>query len=150
MLTQKIKELEELKTRAAQLEADIEAERATELAALPGQYGYGDINEFIKALKKAFNARGSRDKTSASGGKRPRARLTPELKEQVRAAILEGKSGSAIAAEFGISPPSVQNIKKEFGLVKPHESAPAPATEAPAAPVAEAAPAAEAPAPAAS
>jgi hypothetical protein len=141
MITQKIKELEELKARAAQLEADIETERTAELAALPDQYGYSDINEFIKALKKAFDARGGSDKTSAAGGKRTRSRITPEIKEQVKAAVIEGKSGSAIAAEFGISLPSVQNIKKEFGLVKPHETAP----------VAEAsAPIAEAPDPAAS
>jgi hypothetical protein len=126
MITQKIKELEELKVRAAQLEADIETERAAELAALPGQYGYSDINEFIEALKKVFGAREGSDKPPAAGGKRTRTRITPEIKEQVRAAVIEGKSGSAIAAEFGISLPSVQNIKKEFGLVKPHETAPAP------------------------
>ncbi|MDR1011304.1 MAG: helix-turn-helix domain-containing protein [Opitutaceae bacterium] len=130
MITQKIKELEELKARAAQLEADIETERAAELAALPGQYGYSDINEFIEALRKVFDVRGSSDKTPAASGKRTRSKITPEIKEQVKAAVIEGKRGSAIAAEFGISLPSVQNIKKEFGLVKPHETAPASAAEA--------------------
>jgi hypothetical protein len=130
MITQKIKELEELKARAAQLEADIETERVAELAALPGQYGYSDINEFIEALKKVFDVCGGSNKPSAAGGKRTRSKITPEIKEQVKAAVLEGKRGSAIAAEFGISLPSVQNIKKEFGLVKPHETASAPVAEA--------------------
>jgi hypothetical protein len=130
MITQKIKELEELKARAATLEAAIETERAAELAALPGHYGYSDINKFISALKKAFGAREGGDKASAAGGKRIRSKITPEIKEQVKTAILEGKSGIAIAAGLGISLPSVQNIKKELGLVKPHKTDPSPVAEA--------------------
>ncbi|EIP97674.1 hypothetical protein OpiT1DRAFT_02121 [Opitutaceae bacterium TAV1] len=133
MVIQKIKELEELKARAAKLAATIDAERTAELAALPGKYGYSDINEFIKALKLAVGVRGARGRKAAKAakapkaaatGKRTRAKITPELKEQVKAAVLEGKSGSEIAAAFGISLPSVQNIKKEFGLVKAREAAP--------------------------
>jgi hypothetical protein len=138
MVIQKIKELEELKARAAKLAATIEAERTAELASLPGKYGYSDINEFIKALKQAIGVRGTGARRGrkpgkvarapsriAITGKRTRARITPEIKEQVKAAVLEGKSGSEIAATFGISLPSVQNIKKEFGLVKAREAAPA-------------------------
>ncbi|MDR1283615.1 MAG: helix-turn-helix domain-containing protein [Opitutaceae bacterium] len=137
MVIQKIKELEELKARAAKLAATIEAERTAELASLPGKYGYSDINEFIKALKQAIGVRGTgarrgrkpgkvaKAPKAAATGKRTRARITPEIKEQVKAAVLEGKSGSEIAAAFGISLPSVQNIKKEFGLVKAREAAPA-------------------------
>ncbi|RRK01308.1 helix-turn-helix domain-containing protein [Opitutaceae bacterium TAV4] len=132
MVIQKIKELEELKARAAKLAASIDAERTAELAALPGKYGYDDVNAFIKALKQAAGVRKSRKGSKApkaaksEGGKRTRAKITPELKEQVKAAVAEGKTGSEIAAAFGISLPSVQNIKKEFGLVKAREaSAPA-------------------------
>lgn len=135
MVIQKIKELEELKARAAKLAASIEAERTAELAALPAKYGY-DLNSFIKALKQASGVRKSRKgakaaKAPKAEGKRTRAKITPELKEQVKEAVVAGKTGAEIAAQFGISLPSVQNIKKEFGLVKAREADAAP--EAPAA-----------------
>lgn len=123
MLVQKIQELTELRLRIAKLAAGIEQERTAELAAIPGQYGYADVNDFIKALKQVVGVRGKRGKKTAKApsgkpaGKRTRARITPELKEQVKAAVLEGKSGPEIATRFGISAQSVQNIKKEFGLV---------------------------------
>jgi DNA-binding CsgD family transcriptional regulator len=39
------------------------------------------------------------------------------MREQVKKLVAEGKTGSAIAKEVGISLPSVQNIKKAAGLV---------------------------------
>jgi len=51
-------------------------------------------------------------------GTRTRAKITSETKDKVKALVKEGKTGAAIAKEVGISVPSVQNIKKELGLVK--------------------------------
>lgn len=120
MVIEKIQELSALQAKAAKLQAAIETERTAELAALPGKYGYDSVKAFIKALKAA--AGGGRRKRGAgkkaAGGKRKRAKITPELKAQVKAAVEAGKTGAAIAKELGISLPSVQNIKKEFGLVK--------------------------------
>ena len=61
---------------------------------------------------------GAARKAKGGKGRRKRAKITPELKAQVKAAVEAGKTGGAIAKELGISLPSVQNIKKEFGLVK--------------------------------
>jgi len=85
----------------------------------------------LKALKSAGSSRGASTavatrkgraaKTAAPAAPRKkgkRARITPELKDRVKAAVVAGKTGAQIASEFGISVPSVQNIKKEFGLVK--------------------------------
>jgi transposase len=47
----------------------------------------------------------------------------------VIAAVQEGKSGAEISKSLGLSLPSVQNIKKEAGLVKARAAA---APEAPA------------------
>ncbi|GAB1488649.1 hypothetical protein MASR2M8_10950 [Opitutaceae bacterium] len=120
MVIEKIQELNALQAKAAKLQAAIETERTAELAALPAKYGYDSVKAFIKALKAAVGSgrrkRGAGKK--AAGGKRKRAKITPELKAQVKAAVEAGKTGSAIAKEFGISLPSVQNIKKELGLVK--------------------------------
>lgn len=52
------------------------------------------------------------------GEKRKRSRISQEIKERVRERVYEGRTMAEIASEFGISLPAVQNIKKEFGLVK--------------------------------
>ncbi len=140
MVTDKIKELQELQAKAAELQKSIEAERTKELASLPAKYGFADVNDFVKAVKAATGTgktRGRKPKAAKAAapktGKRTRAKITDELKAQVKAAVEAGDTGAAIAERFGISVPSVQNIKKEFGLVKERGSnaeAPAPAPEA--------------------
>lgn len=101
-----------------------------ELSSLPSKYGFSDLNSFVKALKRAVGSgakRGRPSKAAAApkavkaekkGKKGKRARITPEVKDQVKAAVADGKTGAEIAKALGISLPSVQNIKKEFGLVK--------------------------------
>lgn len=137
MVTEKIKQLQALQAKAAELQQSIEAERTQELAALPGKFGYDSLEAFIKALKSVHatppKTRGRKAKAAAApSGKRTRTKITPELKAQVKAAVEAGETGAAIAAKLGISVPSVQNIKKEFGLVKARatEVAPAETTEA--------------------
>jgi hypothetical protein len=142
MVTENIKKLQALQAQTAELSAAIDKERTLELAELPSRYGYDSLPAFIKAVKAAAasgkrgRGKGRKAKTAgkatakaatAKGGKRKRARITDEVKAAVKAAVVAGKSGSAIAKEFGISAPSVQNIKKEFGLVKTRGAA-APAS----------------------
>lgn len=138
MVTDKIKQLQELQAQAISLQQSIEAERAQELAALPGRYGFDSVEAFIKAVRavgaKGKGKRGRKPKAAAAG-KRTRTKITPELKQKVIAAVNAGKTGAAIADEFSISLPSVQNIKKDAGLVKARGSDPASASApAPAAP----------------
>ena len=133
MVTDKIKELQDLQARAADLQKTIETERQKELASLPGKYGFDTVEAFIKAVRAAGGSKGKkrgRKAKAAAPGKRTRTKITPELKSKVIAAVQAGKTGAAVAAEFGISLPSVQNIKKEAGMVKARgaasaESAPA-------------------------
>lgn len=128
----KINQLEAAKAKVAELEKNVTTERQQALAALPSDFGYADLNSFIKALKAASKG-GSRKGKKApkaakvKGGKRKRAKITPEVKQQVIAAVQAGTPGAKIAKDFGISLPSVQNIKKEAGLVKARAAAPAPA-----------------------
>lgn len=130
MVTEKIQELAALQAKAAKLQAAIESQRTAELSSLPSSYGYASLDEFIKALKAAVSKGGGKRGRRAgkgrpakgpkkkAGGRRKRAKITPELKEKVKAAVEGGKTGAQIAKEFAISVPSVQNIKKELGLVK--------------------------------
>jgi DNA invertase Pin-like site-specific DNA recombinase len=123
MVTEKIKQLAELKAKAAKLEARVLIERKAELASLSEKYGYETLKAFIKALKEASGGKRKGKKGKAGRPrKRKRAKITPEIKAQVKAAAEAGTSGSAIAKATGISVQSVQNIKKEFGLVKPRSA----------------------------
>jgi hypothetical protein len=141
MVSDKIKQLQDLQAQAAELQKSIETERSQELASLPSHYGFDSVESFIKAVRavagKGKSKRSRKAKGAAAGGKRTRTKITPELKEKVKAAIAAGKTGAAVAGEFGISLPSVQNIKKEAGLVKTRTASAAPAP-APVAPTAEA------------
>ena len=132
--TDQIAELQKAKAKLAQAEAKLSADRVAALGKLHSDYGYTNLNEFIKALKSAAGKAGKGKKAKAaakaakapkapkaakaSGGKRTRAKITPELKQQVVAAVQAGQSGAEIAEAVGMSLPSVQNIKKEAGLVK--------------------------------
>ena len=127
MVTEKIKQLQALQAKADELQKSIDAERRQELAALPERYGFESLTDFIRALKGAAGSgarRGRQPKAAASSGgekggrRRRRAKITPEMKSQLKAMVQDGKTGAAIAKELGISLPSVQNIKKELGLVK--------------------------------
>jgi hypothetical protein len=114
MVTDKVKELAEIEARALELRKAIAQERAKELAALPMQYGFASMKEFIAALKGV----GADVKKSAPKGRKKRAKITPELKETIVAALKEGKTAPAIADEQGVSSASVNMIKKAAGLVK--------------------------------
>ncbi len=125
MVTEKIKQLAELKEKAAKLEAMVVVERKAELAALPSAYGYDSLKAFVKALKEAAGKKRGRKPGKAKGkpgrppSKRKRAKVTPEIREKVKAAVQAGTKGAAIARQFGLSVQTVQNIKKAFGLIKP-------------------------------
>lgn len=126
----KINQLEAARAKLAEMENAISAERQAALANLPKEYGYDDLNDFVAALKAAQRSGGSRKAKSAAkpapaakkSGKRTRAKITSETKQQVKSLVEAGKTGAEIAKQLGISLPSVQNIKKELGLVKARSS----------------------------
>lgn len=100
------------------------------LVALPAKYGFKSMDELIDALRRAAAGAGqaprkARSTSSGQAGgaksKRKRAKITPEVKEKVKAMVKEEKTGAEISKKLGISLPSVQNIKKELGLVKKRE-----------------------------
>jgi len=117
MITEKIKKLADYQGKVADLQKAIEKERAKALAGLPAEYGYETVGDFIKAVRAAVGGGGKRRGRPAKRH-RKHARITPDMKAKIKTAIEAGKPGSRIAEEFGISLPSVYNIKKAFGLVK--------------------------------
>ena len=142
--TDQIAKLEKAKADIAAAEAKLASDRVEALAKLPSDYGFDNLNAFIKAVKAAYGkggkakgkpgrkpkAEGAAKAPKAKAAKGKRAKITDEIKAQVKALAEAGKTGQEIAKALGISAPSVQNIKKAFGLVKARSAA---APEAPAA-----------------
>lgn len=116
MNTKVLKELESTRAKVAVLEKSIESERTKELAGLPAQYGFKSTADFLQAVR---NATGGKSRRGSKTGRRTRAVITDATRAKVKALAKAGKTGTEIAAMVGISLPSVQNIKKALGLVKP-------------------------------
>ena len=114
MAINKLQELVKYQQKIAALQKEL-GKQQRKLLALPGKLGYKSVGELIGALQAA----GGGGKAAApAGARRPRAKITPDTKAKVKSMVAAEKTGAEIAAALGISLPSVQNIKKELGLVK--------------------------------
>lgn len=127
---EKLAKLQKAKSELLQLEAQISAERVAALSKLPADFGYASLSDFIDALKGATKVKGApktpkAPKPAKAERTGKRAKITEEIKAEVKALAEAGKTGQEIAKALGISAPSVQNIKKLFGLVKSRTVAPA-------------------------
>lgn len=122
MITDKLKKIAAMRKKLAALEASVERERAQELAALPGRYGFNSAVGFARAVQAAVGGksrRGRKPNRPAAGKKhRKRATITDETRAEVKKMAEGGKTGNEIAKALRISLPSVQNIKAALGLVK--------------------------------
>lgn len=118
MVTDKLKKLEEYQRQMAKLEKEL-AGFNRKLLALPGKFGFKSMDAFVDALRSAAKTGGAKAAKSApASGRKPRAKITAETKQKVKAMVQGEKTGAEIAKALNISLPSVQNIKKELGLVK--------------------------------
>ncbi len=130
MILNKIKALKAEQQKIARQQAAIEAKFNAQLAALPGQYGFASADDFVAAVKAAAGSSGRKVKGAgkakrgrpAGGGRRKRTKITDEMRAQVGELVKAGKTNEEVAAQVGISAPSVQNIKKSLGLVKAREA----------------------------
>ena len=122
MISEKLKELDALKSKTAALEEAVQAERNAALAALPAQFGFERASALVAAVLAASGT--PRRAKRRPANKRPaparrrRAVITDETRTKVKKMVNAGKTGSQISAALKISLPSVANIKKALGLVK--------------------------------
>jgi hypothetical protein len=116
-----LKTIERQKKKIAKIEAAIAKKARSELEGIHSRFGFESLAEFFSAARSANEKSSAKRRGRPTGkkGRRKRAKITPELKAKVIAGLKAGKTGAAVASEAGISLPSVQNIKKEAGLVKP-------------------------------
>jgi hypothetical protein len=123
MISSKIKELNATKAKIAKLESEITRDLHQTLSKLHTEFGFDDVPSFIKAVKAASTTvvrRGAH--IVASSTKRTRAKINAGTHAAVKKMVKAGETGAAIAAELGISLPSVQNIKKTLGLTRTRKS----------------------------
>jgi DNA-binding CsgD family transcriptional regulator len=81
-------------------------EKYKKLESAHEELGFRSRRELIRALEELDGKRGGRS------GKR--ARLTPQAREQLEAAIQSGKPASEIASQFGVSQPYVYALKSRL------------------------------------
>jgi hypothetical protein len=112
------KKLEAARAQLAILEQQVATDLNKELKALPEQYGFESVSDFIAAVRAASGKRRSRKPGKAAKHHRKRAKITDETRASVKKMVEAEKTGAEIAAKLGISLPSVQNIKKALGLVR--------------------------------
>lgn len=112
-----LKKLEEYQKEIARLQVGI-AKMNRKLVALPAKFGFRSMNDFIDALRGAAGSAGTKAGRVLAGARKKRVAITEEIKAEVKKLLGQEKTGAEIAKSVGISLPSVQNIKKELGLVK--------------------------------
>lgn len=121
MVIDKLKAIAAAKVRVARLEKSVARELSRELAGLPAKFGFTEVEAFIGAVEEAAGAklrRRGRPAKAAAPTRRKRAKITEAIQAKVKKLVKAGKTGTQIAKAVGISLPSVQNIKKAFGLIR--------------------------------
>ncbi|MDQ8203330.1 hypothetical protein [Pelagicoccus sp. SDUM812003] len=124
MINDTLKQIADAKAKLANLEKKAATEQAKKLRDLHKSLGFDSRAELIAALSELEGGkvkRGRKAKAPAAKGAKKRAkrtRITEELKAEVIAAVQAGEKGTDVAKRFGISVPSLQNIKKAAGLTK--------------------------------
>ncbi len=137
--------LKSINSKIASLEKKAEAERKKLLSGLHEKVGYESTAALIEALQslgssKPASRRGP--KPASRRGRKPgrkakkaatksvrakktgakkrakRTRITADMKKKIVAALKAGGKGTQVAKDFGISIPSLHNIKKAAGLTK--------------------------------
>ena len=127
-----VQALAALKIELERLEAQQRAKEEERLKNLAGEFGVDSVDALILRLA-GYASRAMRNRiegtvaTKAAPVRAPasvrkargtRTRVTPELREQIVAAINAGTTSAGVAAQFGVSVPTVHNVKKAAGLTK--------------------------------
>lgn len=138
MISNTLKAIKETKSKLAALEKKAAAEQKKRIVNLHTDAGFSTRAELIEALqalgggakkprgrkaaKKAAkkSTRKAAPKKAAGKAKKRAKRtvITAELKKGIIAALKAGGKGAAVAAKFGVSVPTLHNIKKAAGLTK--------------------------------
>jgi len=134
MISNTLKAIEATKAKLASLEKKAAAEQRKRIVNLHKDVGFETREDLIAALqalggapkkkrgrKARKTARKAAKKAVAKKGAKKRAKrtvITDALRKNIISALKAGDKGTAVAKKFGISVPSLHNIKKAAGLTK--------------------------------
>lgn len=109
--------LRSAKDRVVALEEKLVVERRDSLSNLHETVGFESRDALIDALQQLIGSRPAGSGASAKP-RAKRTRISPEMRAEIVKALKAGQTGVVVAQQFGISNPSLHNIKKAAGLVK--------------------------------
>lgn len=138
MISNTLKAIEATKAKLASLEKKAAAEQRKRIVNLHKDAGFETREDLIAALQELGGApktkrgrkakkvakkaakKGAKKAVAPKGAKKRAKRtvITDELRKGIIAALKAGEKGTAVAKNFGISVPSLHNIKKAAGLTK--------------------------------
>ncbi|MCH6256584.1 hypothetical protein MLD52_08510 [Puniceicoccaceae bacterium K14] len=119
MISETLKEIAGYEAKIASLQKKVESDRRKELASLHKKVGFDKRADLIACLMELENKKPSRVSYSKAGKTRAkRTRITDSLRADIIKAVKKGEKGVEVAARFGVSIPTLHNIKKAAGLVK--------------------------------
>lgn len=108
-------------------EACLKLQQENDLKKIPGEYGFASMTDFIRALIPLADSPIELPSklVAKKGSTRKRNTITTETREAILSDLKEAKLSSAkIAAKHNVSTPTVNNIKKNAGLVKAKKQKP--------------------------
>ena len=123
-----LKKLLAVREKLSAIEAKLGKKMQREMAGLPEKYGYDSMESFIAALQElsggGSSAGGGAGKAARgkAKGRRSRGKVTEEVRQKVKEMFEAEKTGAEVAAEVGLSLPTIQAIKKKLGMVKARKS----------------------------
>jgi DNA-binding NarL/FixJ family response regulator len=113
--------LQALQAEQERLQTQKRAKEEERLQKLAGEFGLDSVDALIARLAEFASPALRRRLGAKTNSLRPagsRGRLTPATKSAIIAALKAGRTSPAVAAEFGVSVPTVSNLKKTAGLVR--------------------------------
>lgn len=123
---EQLKELEREQQRLAKLKETLEkdlkeaAEQAKWYVQVLKESGMNSPRQLIKEMMRHFNIRSISLKESgdapvaakaSSGGRRRRSKVTPDLRDKIKAALAKKVSKKQIALDYKVSYPVVKNVE---------------------------------------
>jgi len=130
MISNTLKAIKATKAKLASLEKKAAAEQRKRIVNLHKDAGFETREDLIAALQtlggtpnkgRGRKAKKTTRKAVAKKGPKKRAKrtvITDGLRKNIISALKAGGKGAEVAKRFGISVPSLHNIKKAAGLTK--------------------------------
>jgi len=108
-------QITETRNKLAKLEKQAFLEKQNLLKGLPKKLGYNSVPELVAALQRV---QGKARANSVPSTTRKRTKITDQLRKKIVKACKQGKKGREMVEMFGVSIPTIHNIKKAAGLTR--------------------------------